>query len=53
MTQYERNSLSIAVTSYRRRKRQSRLFSSLAVFFSMITIICALLYIIISSVPCR
>ncbi|MCI8519914.1 MAG: hypothetical protein HFE52_02805 [Clostridia bacterium] len=53
MTQYERNSLSIAVTSYRRRKRQSRLFGSLAVFFSMITIICALLYIIISSVPCR
>lgn len=52
MTQYEKNSKFIAVSSYNSRKRAKRLREELIIFFSALSIICTGLYIIISSAPC-
>lgn len=50
-TQYEKNSIYIASASYRGRERTKKLRAELIVFFSALSIICAGLYIIISSIP--
>ncbi len=51
MTQYEKNSKAIAAVSFCRREKRRKLRDELIVFFSVLTIICAGLYIIISSIP--
>ncbi len=48
-TQFEKNNRYIAAVSYRARSRRRRLRGELIVFFSVLSIICAGAYIIISA----
>ena len=50
-TQYERNSVYIASANYRIRRRERKLRSALLVFFFAFSVICAGVYVIISSMP--
>ncbi|MCD8181574.1 MAG: hypothetical protein LUF26_08880 [Firmicutes bacterium] len=50
-TQFEKNSRYIACASYRSRRRKRRLKGELIAFFSALSVVCAGLYIIISSMP--
>lgn len=49
-TQYEKNSRYIAASCYRCRQRKNKLLSELVVFFSVLSIVCTVIYIIISSI---
>ncbi len=50
-TRYERNSVYIASANYRIRRREKKLRGALLVFFSALSVICAGIYMIISSMP--
>lgn len=48
-TQYTKNNKYMAVCNYRRREKKYRLKGRLITFFSLLSIICTCIYIIISS----